>query len=139
MKKISNAYFAGIFDGEGTVTLAKTPSSPSTYEIRAEVTNTNEWICQQLRFSFGGSITFRKAYGNNKPQYRWYTTSRNAKQFLSTILPYTHLKRPQVELALRFASHKTKGGHKSQEYLDFEKDFKNLILVMNKRGNKEKA
>ncbi len=139
MKETDLAYFAGIFDGEGTVTLAKTQiSSPKqrlTYQVRVQVVSTDEWLCQQLRFSFGGTVMpHRVTEGNHKPAFRWLATRMVAKRFMLGILPFTHLKRQRIELALKFLAHKTGGGWKSDEYIDAEQDFKNLMLTLNHRG-----
>ncbi len=139
MEDTDLAYFAGIFDGEGTVTLAKTQiSSPKqrlTYQVRVQVVSTDEWLCQALRFSFGGSVMpHRVTEGNHKPAYRWLATRVVAKRFMLAIYPYTKLKRQRIELALKFLSHKTAGGYKTQEYIDIEQDFKTLMSTMNKRG-----
>ena len=138
MKKTDMAYFAGIFDGEGTVTLVKAQESSQerqTYHIRVQVVSTDEWLCQQLRFSFGGSVALhRKTEGNHKPAYRWLATRTVATKFLVAIYSYSHLKRQRIDLALKFMAHKTKGGYKSQEYIDIEHDFKTLMLTMNHRG-----
>ncbi len=139
MKETDLAYFAGIFDGEGTVTLAKTQiSSPKqrlTYQVRVQVVSTDEWLCQSLRFSFGGTvISHRVTEGNHKPAWRWLGTRLVAKKFMLAILPYSKLKRQRMDLALKFLSHKTAGGYKTQEYIDIEQDFKTLMLTMNKRG-----
>lgn len=139
MRKTDLAYFAGILDGEGTITLAKTqlssPNQRQTYFVRVQVVNTNEWLCQQLRFAFGGSVALhRKTEGSWKPAYRWLGTKDVAYRFLKAILPYLHLKRLLAELAIEFIEHKTSGGHKTQEYIDFEADYKKNFLQLNKRG-----
>lgn len=139
MKKTDMAYFAGIFDGEGTVTLAKTqissPKQKLTYQVRVQVVSTDEWLCQQLRFSFGGTVMpHRVTEGNHKPAYRWLATRVVAKRFMLAILPFSHLKRQRIELALKFLEHKTGGGRKSREYIDFEADYKQNFLALNHRG-----
>ena len=143
MKKTDLAYFAGIFDGEGSVTLARTqrssPKQRPTYTLRVQVVNTNEWICQQLRFVFGGNVMLhRKTEGNHKPDYRWLGYRNVDVSFLKAVFPYLHLKRPHAELALQFDKHKTSGGYKSHEYIDIESDFKQLITGMNQRGKTQK-
>lgn len=139
MKKTDLAYFAGIIDGEGCITLAKNTKtsahSGNTYYVVVTVSNTNEWLCQQLKFAFGGCFsTNLEDHIKWKPQHHWSISCNKAKLFLEAILPYLKLKKPQAELALIFISHKVRTAHVSQEYIDMEKGFKKRFSLMNKRG-----
>lgn len=145
MKKTKLAYYAGIVDGEGTISLRKAPigtvrrhCSPNcrqTFAVTVTVSSTTEWLCQSLRFSFGGSLFVRPKTITHKPLWRWTIQNRKAIAFLIAVEPYLHLKRPQANLAITFQKHKALGGRHPQEYIDLEVDYKRLISSMNKRGN----
>ena len=98
------AYTAGIIDGEGSIGLERCGGKKyNRYAIRVIVGNTNEWLCQLLAFSFGGSLHLRPSK-NPKHQdcWIWSISARQAATFLSLVLPYLQIKRPQAELALSY-------------------------------------
>lgn len=141
MRKTDLAYFAGIFDGEGCIFLSPQNNALKnhhqqhlTFTMRAQIVSTNEWICQQFRFSFGGVISIDRQEGNHKIAYRWVITAKNAMNFLTALMPYLNLKRPQATLAIQFQQHKIRGGRKTKNYLDFETDFKKEFSRLNYRG-----
>ena len=127
------AYVAGIVDGEGTITL-NAQTKRSIFCLRIEVCNTNEWLIQMLHNQFGGIIHFRKSTRIQcKNVWRWIIVSRKAAEFLSLILPYLQLKRPQGELALSFQGRRVASKrNKSNAVLD-QAD-KILMLSLNKTG-----
>ncbi len=106
MKKTDLAYFAGIFDGEGCVTIKKVQKKTTagntsrSHSLQVDIGNTNEWLCRQFAFAFGGSVHSQKSTG--KRVWRWQVAARKAGAFLEAILPYMRIKRPQVEIALQF-------------------------------------
>jgi hypothetical protein len=57
---------------------------------------------------YGGTTLCRSAYGNKKAIWKWCISSNKACQFLSLILPYLYLKRPQAEIAISFQSKNVK-------------------------------
>lgn len=104
------SYLAGIFDGEGSVSIIryrrKQPDEDSVfyYNLRVEMQMTEELIPRLFQNTFGGSIYRQKNKGENrKVSYKWYCASENARGFLMDILPFTILKSPQIEVALHFA------------------------------------
>ncbi len=111
--KISLDYVAGIFDGEGCVTITKTKKAACkniTYEFQCAVVNTNEWLCRMLQFMFGGCVVLHPAKGNQRDCWAWQIRAIKAYNFLKTIQPYVILKRPQVDLAIDFHESKSKYG-----------------------------
>ena len=138
MEETDLAYYAGLFDGEGCVTLHPTQISSSkqrqTYFLSVHLTSVNKEVILELQTSFGGySITYEGG-GNRNTAYRWVVVRNTAFLFLNSVLPYLRLKKHRVELALIFHTHKKRGGHKTQEYIDFEKDYKQNFLILNHRG-----
>lgn len=104
MKKTDLAYYAGIFDGEGCVTI--TLYGNKLYQLRCKVSNTNEWLIQSLRMTWGGHVYRDKRTPNHRACYEWYIVSWQAAIFLEDIYPYLRLKKPQVDVALQFQAQK---------------------------------
>ena len=114
MSKTDLAYTAGIIDGEGCIMISRVRSQRSRsgyiYGLTVAVNSTDEWLPQWLKFSFGGSITFREPHRKNEsPLWMWALRSRQASDFLKLTLPYLHLKKPQAELAIKFQTRKKYG------------------------------
>lgn len=132
------AYTAGIMDGEGSIYIRKTTRGHQSSELSVFVTNTEEWICQWLKFQYGGSVHImnptRKP--NWKIGYRWWLSSNKAVEFLKMVLPYLNLKRPQAELAIKFQEIKQRRGTRNltkAESVLAEAD-RILMQNLNKRG-----
>ena len=115
MGKSKWSYLAGIFDGEGCISIRSKPYANVDYRNGKEVTwhrsvlqidiaNTNEKLMKWLVSNFGG-VYFYTDLGNAKwkNRYNWHPKGRNNKeQFLLGILPYLVLKHEQVKLALEY-------------------------------------
>ena len=109
MKKTDLAYFAGILDGEGSITIgvdktiSKTGKTRITYRLRVDVGNTNEWLIQQLKFAFGGCVVLRREQTvKTQTIWAWRVSCLDALRFLQAIYPYVKIKKPQVDLAIKF-------------------------------------
>ena len=109
MKQTDLAYLAGIIDGEGCISIFARNRPGHKYPdmcLRVAVNSTDEWLCQYIRFSFGGFMSQPKYRANCKPIWEWRLERGKARDFLELILPYLHLKRPQAELAIKFQNSK---------------------------------
>lgn len=100
------AYLAGLFDGEGCVTLRMTrkESRKSAYlEGNFTIVNTHEGVIDWLVATFGGkkfkSSKPRKAYW--KQGYTWYCTPQQGCILLTKMLPYLRIKRAQAEVFIQ--------------------------------------
>ena len=132
MKKTDLAYFAGIFDGEGCIIIRKVKGY---HNVMVAVANTNEWLCRQFYFSFGGGVRLRsKQIQNRQPIWAWQAYSSDAKNTLVLLLPYLKLKKPQAEIAIRFANRmqKKKGGRVTDGELAVREAERLLISNYNK-------
>lgn len=115
MKKYDLAYLAGIFDGEGCIVI-----HDRTYKhkdgrvakhayVEVSLGNTNEWICRQFLFSFGGNCYLRKKQAEMQQQiWAWQAAARIACEFLEVMLPHLRLKKAQAQIALNFGKNKMK-------------------------------
>lgn len=150
MKKTDLAYFAGIFDGEGSVTISIRKPAPQRHQrspchyLRVCVGNTNEWLIRQHEFAFGGHISKREDPGKDgkcKTAWMWTVTSTQAAQFLQAILPYLHIKRPQAEIGLSLQRdrkvRRARAIPVSSEELAVREAQRLLLKKMNKKGPSE--
>ncbi len=112
MKRTELAYMAGIFDGEGciSITRVKGKTVPKYYLV-CQVHMANEYMINLFRFCFRGSIfNPKKREPHHKQMWQWICTGRIAQVFLETLLPYLRLKRAEAELGIELqksvSSHK---------------------------------
>lgn len=106
-----DAYFAGLFDGEGCISINKTkgtakkPYARSGFQLRTSVTNTNIDVLYALQEQYGGKVYIREKkdarnYGN------WVTVSNQCIKPLSLWLPFLIIKKNQAVVALDFQSNR---------------------------------
>ena len=101
-------YFAGFFDGEGTVRLAKTyynrraSGGRTTYhKLHCSVTNSNKDILELYLDRFGGSVYERKGLPEHyKRIWIWTISTQKAFRFLEIIYPYLIEKKEQAMIVL---------------------------------------
>lgn len=136
MKKVDLAYTAGIMDGEGSIGIAKHKSKSCrtgyTLELCVQVTTSDEWLCQWLKFGFGGSLSHSTNSAGN-PMWHWIIVARKASQFLRLICPHLKLKQPQAKLAIQFQDAKRHSGHKSDEQWAVEEAQRIVLQNMHRR------
>jgi hypothetical protein len=100
------AYVAGIFDGEGCITVSRVTDNSRVYRAQIRVAMTDEDTILWLQSVFGGckSRTQRNVLPNTKPMHIWALhNSRMIVAFLEAILPYLRLKRRRAELTISLA------------------------------------
>ena len=120
------AYTAGLFDGEGCVTLVYTvcrrrvASTIPIYGFKFVVliTNTHRGVFRSLRQQFGGYIhlTTRSRPATVKPCWSWRLTSfEQQRRFLEAIQPYCIIKQRAVRLGLAYLQTAKKPGRRTPE------------------------
>ncbi len=94
------AYFAGFFDGEGCVHIAR--------NIRVVISGCfHPGLLEQFSDKWGGRVTLSSWSGKNcRPGVRWEITGTKAGQFLDDVLPYLYEKQEQARLALQYQARK---------------------------------
>lgn len=96
------AYFAGLFDGDGSVGVYNR-SDKSGYISSVIITNTKREPLDELTSIFGGYVSVRKQdYKKYKFLYNWHVYGKDQIRFLMAILPFLRIKRQQVELFLEY-------------------------------------
>ena len=112
MKRADLGYTAGIVDGEGCIGIysPNTKRKHTKYRLTVSVANTQEWLCQWLKFAWGGRVRLAKTgKPNSLPLWEWQISAKQAGEFLKLILPYLKIKSPQADIALKFQSRKRTG------------------------------
>ena len=99
------AYFAGLFDGEGSVGVYYPNPSARRQRMAEQVYISNNDLrpLNRAKSLFGGSIHLHQPERpHGRANWRWYVSGRNAERFLAAILPHTIIKRPQIEVFLAY-------------------------------------
>ena len=109
MNKTDLAYIAGFFDGEGCICLGK--DGKHIY-LQVSASQTNEWIINWLRLSFGGGVSKKARKGRERQGWQWIVRGGKACMFLVEILPFLKLKRAEAELALQFQGRRKGRGYR---------------------------
>jgi len=141
IKDTDRSYFAGLFDGEGTVLINKTKTSISFgYNLRVQFSLTYKSVLLRMQKCFGGNIHTKDmnkvknapAIINRtditpdkwKQAYNYTLSSRDALYFLKIIEPFCDEKKQQVSLGIRFEQGKrscTGGNHGGRSKHEIER------------------
>ena len=124
---VEAAYLAGLFDGEGCVTMARHlhrggRSGPLTYRMFVELVNTDESVVVLFHQYFGGHIYRREPKKvTHRVIWRWQATSYAARRAMEVLLPYLRIKRARAEIMIEYAKTARGWGGKalSQEVWDY--------------------
>lgn len=95
------SYFAGFFDADGSVSIAKNQKGTT---LTCTVYNSNKKVLEIFRQNFGGEIYISHNHPEKgwKTGYRWMVAAKKAEEFLSKIVPFVTVKKERVELGLQF-------------------------------------
>ena len=123
------AYCAGLFDGEGCVTLSK--DGDTNYRLRLKITSTDYAVLTWLQEHFGGSINLsRKESEYNKEAWDWVCKVEDQVVFLFGILPYTIIKRAQIIEALNYLFEKQNGGKLTEDEIKLRSAYYERLKTM---------
>lgn len=93
---ISNEYWAGLFDGEGSVSIS------NTLRPRATISQNKTEILYAAQKRFGGHV-FSK--GDTSNCSNWVVAkAEEVEDFLWAVFPYSIIKREEIDIALKVAS-----------------------------------
>ena len=113
-KKEKWAWFGGLIDGEGCLSLVYHPKKPYRknpyWDIRLTIVNTSEKLMQFLKENFKGNWyranrNFKIQDGRNpkiwKQMYQWVETGKDLVKLLHKVSPYLLEKSEQANLLVR--------------------------------------
>jgi len=112
LKKYSNQYLAGFFDGEGCVGVYKNSSGGySSYRLETLITQSksrnSKSLFRTLKKMFGGYITVINRSGCWRTMYIYRLCGLNAIKFLLTIRPYLIFKAAQADVTIQWYKRRT--------------------------------
>ena len=99
MTEIDLAYFAGIFDGEGCVSIQP---NKGQLTLTVDVVNTNFEVIENMHKYLGGHLSLR-TQNKISPMRVWYVRGHKCAESLKPLIPYLHIKREQALLAIEFS------------------------------------
>jgi hypothetical protein len=100
---ITDAYFAGLIDGEGHITLEKRSGKQVGTIPLIQVGMTDRAIVQLLQKTYGGSFAAKKIREPYKQMFVWRVKHAQARVTLKRILPYLRVKREVALTVYKFA------------------------------------
>ena len=127
---ISIIYMAGLFDGEGTVTLSRGKKNEFRRPI-ISISSTTFELMQFARDTFGGCISKHRVSDEHyKESWNWRVKGNTAIELAQMLLPY--IKEPEKVRRCNMLTHEYKSvtprngkytKEKRQAKIDFEKRF----------------
>lgn len=130
------AYFAGFFDGEGSISILE-HTKPTGYRymrLLVQVGCTNLEVLEWFQLRFGGNIYNHKRNGNRKQCYTWQLHSRMAANALMLMQPYLLVKVEQARLALEFQETMGQSAPIGKDILDTRQVLRKTMSMLNARG-----
>lgn len=133
---ISWEYLAGMIDADGCIGTTRTGKYKNVV-VRVTIANTNHLFLQQLKETFGGSLSLRSrgAKENWKPFGSISWTNRQAEVILENVLPFLIIKKEQAIFALELIH--MRNLPKSERYTYIKRDSRGATPVL-KSNIKEK-
>ena len=96
------AYIAGLFDGEGCISMRAYVDGGRIPRLIVQTQISYLPILEKYQAIFGGHIHHAIRF-TNKPLYNWHIGSFNEQlHFLETIFPYLQEKRTQADYAIAY-------------------------------------
>lgn len=105
---LSNQYIAGLFDGEGSVSLqcgVRKDRKGRDYHYcypAVRIANGNRRVLELVRGRFGGTIQTYKILPPRRQNYALHMGGRRGRVFLETIMPHLIIKRTVAWIAFCF-------------------------------------
>jgi len=127
LNELDKAWFAGFFDGEGSIYTKVVGKSKYLY-LRIEITLSDLDILERYKYFFGGTIYERKKYTNKKKCYSYIIGDNEyMKLFLENILNYSILKKQQIVVGIELLNEKNT--NKKIELSNELKRLKNIVYA----------
>lgn len=109
MNEVSLAWMAGVFEGEGHISISRQWEKNKGYMkywLRVNLTNTDRSLIKPFREISAGSLGEVPAGERSHRIWRWGLTGKRAGELLSQMLPYMRgRKGEQARAALEFLGH----------------------------------
>lgn len=110
------AYLAGLFDGEGWVSIKRNTTyyRRATFTPTAEMTVREGWLLERVQAQFGGTVREQRSRSDEHSTYfKWHLSgTRQLIPFLEAVIPFLLLKQAQATLALDLAVRQNGGSNR---------------------------
>lgn len=140
-ERLSLAYYAGLFDGEGCVSINKVKGyngRKDSFQLRVSVSSTNREVLVRLHMKFGGTLLEKKSRPKAQPSWQWAMTSKMARDFLTLLQPYLIIKSEQARIGILFQGERdARQGKLAEDSLDKEFKHYESIRRLNARWGTE--
>lgn len=145
MHKTEAAYVAGLIDGEGWVTITRTPAGynrrkTTGYQLSVGIAMTHRPTIEVVQSLFDGTIRYHKGRKDaHAATYHLGYTDNNSVRILTEILPYMCTKKPQALLGIAFrtVTKQAPGAQNVPPELQAEREeYYNQMRMLNTRGPK---
>lgn len=97
---LSIEYLAGLFDGEGCISLAQGGAVKNGYVsfgLRMAICMCYKPIIEQIHNDYGGNkIARRRTDGNRRDQWTWHITGKAAEELLNLLIPHLIVKKEEA-------------------------------------------
>ena len=112
---LSKEYIAGLFDGEGHVSITVTERRGKVDpKLCVKLTNTHLPVMELVKAQYGGTFYLQKKTEEHYLQvYQLTFNVTESKVFLTELIPFLIIKKRQAELALEFSSTVYRRGSKT--------------------------
>ena len=102
---VDRAWVAGLFDGEGCVSIVINPDigGRAHHGLQCTIAMTSEETILKVQELFGGHVYYKRQL-LKKPVWTWRINSIKAIPFLRSIRPFSVTKRLQIDIALEALS-----------------------------------
>jgi hypothetical protein len=137
--ELSLAYIAGLFDGEGCISIDKASKQGKDhprFQLHTTIHLREGDVLKQIQKIFGGSLRPNKIRNpNHALTWRWRLSSKKAMYFLKCIYPFLCFKRKQAYFGLHFQQLMTDcGGARTENEALIQEDHYWLMRDINRRG-----
>ena len=142
MNTTTIAYFAGFFDGDGSVMLPfATPVGGKAKNpvIRVVLTNTDRGVIEEARQLWGGFIWDEPKYQpHHRPSYRLTMSQKLGLKFLYDVLPYLRIKKSRAKLVIDFSALGTMVGtpEEKEDILAQRYAYVEALWALNQKGGR---
>ena len=106
---VKDKYLAGVFDGEGCISLTIWNSEHPKLSLRVQMVMHTPLLVALFQARFGGSLTTTEKE-DGKIRYTWTITGKNSKEALEVFSVLCQYKNREADLALEMIETITSGG-----------------------------
>lgn len=99
-RSLLHAYFTGLFDGEGSIYIAKPAANKLGYSLGINLKQKSGFteVLKEMESLYGGHVHYRA----DKSGADWTAYGKTAFNFLKLAKYYSRIKKEQIETALKY-------------------------------------